>query len=108
MCTYFYIKTHFGKEKYLEINNFKIRQSICKIHVRVSACSLVNSQINFDDVSMYLKFGHKSITLSKNFTLNIFIQLLVDTFPRFVAIGFLFSIRNPYINRFTNNFSIHS
>jgi hypothetical protein len=22
--TYFYIKTHFGKEKYLEINNFKI------------------------------------------------------------------------------------
>jgi hypothetical protein len=40
MCTYFYIKTHFGKEKYLEINNFKIRQSICKIHVRVSAHSL--------------------------------------------------------------------
>jgi hypothetical protein len=36
--TYFYIKTHFGKEKYLEINNFKIRQSICKI--RVSAHSL--------------------------------------------------------------------
>jgi len=31
--TYFYIKTHFGKEKYLEINNFKIRQSICKIRV---------------------------------------------------------------------------
>jgi hypothetical protein len=29
--TYFYIKTHFGKEKYLQINNFKIRQSICKI-----------------------------------------------------------------------------
>jgi hypothetical protein len=26
--TYFYIKTHFGKEKYLQINNFKIRQSI--------------------------------------------------------------------------------
>ena len=23
--TYFYIKTHFGKEKYLQINNFKIR-----------------------------------------------------------------------------------
>jgi hypothetical protein len=36
--TYFYKKTHFGKEKYLEINNFKIRQSICKI--RVSAHSL--------------------------------------------------------------------
>ena len=37
--TYFYIKTHFGKEKYLQINNnFKIRQSICKI--RVSAHSL--------------------------------------------------------------------
>ena len=31
--TYFYIKTHFGKEKYLQINNFKIRQSICKIRV---------------------------------------------------------------------------
>jgi hypothetical protein len=31
--TYFYIKTHFGKEKYLEINHFKIRQSICKIRV---------------------------------------------------------------------------
>ena len=31
-------KTHFGKEKYLQINNFKIRQSICKI--RVSAYSL--------------------------------------------------------------------
>jgi hypothetical protein len=30
--------THFGKEKYLQINNFKIRQSICKI--RVSAHSL--------------------------------------------------------------------
>ena len=36
--TYFYTKTHFGKEKYLQINNFKIRQSICKI--RVSAHSL--------------------------------------------------------------------
>jgi hypothetical protein len=33
--TYFYIKTHFGKEKYLQINNFKIRQSICKIRVSV-------------------------------------------------------------------------
>jgi hypothetical protein len=30
---------------------------------------LVNSQTNFDDVSIYLKFGHKSITLSKKFTL---------------------------------------
>ena len=30
---------------------------------------MVNSQTNFDDVSMYLKFGHKSITLSKKFTL---------------------------------------
>ena len=29
--TYFYIKTHFGKEKYLQMNNIKIRQSICKI-----------------------------------------------------------------------------
>ena len=37
---YFYIKTHFGIEKYLEINNFKIRQSICKI--RVSAHSLTD------------------------------------------------------------------
>ena len=36
--TYFCIKTHFGKEKYLQINNLKIRQSICKI--RVSAHSL--------------------------------------------------------------------
>jgi hypothetical protein len=36
--TYFYIKTHFGKEKYLQFNNFKIWQSICKI--RVSAHSL--------------------------------------------------------------------
>ena len=35
-------------------------------------------------------------------------QLWVGTFPRFVAIRFLFSIRNPYINRFTNHFSIHS
>ena len=31
--TYFYIKTHFGKEKYLQINNLKIRQSICKIRL---------------------------------------------------------------------------
>jgi hypothetical protein len=36
--TYFYIKTYFGKEKYLEMNNLRIRQSICKI--RVSAHSL--------------------------------------------------------------------
>ena len=36
--TYFYLKSHFGKEKYLEINNFKTRQSICKI--RISAHSL--------------------------------------------------------------------
>ena len=36
--TYIYIKTPFGKEKYLEINHFKIRQSICKI--RVGAHSL--------------------------------------------------------------------
>jgi hypothetical protein len=35
-------------------------------------------------------------------------QLWVGTFPRFVAIGFLLTIRNPYINRFTNHFSIHS
>ena len=35
-------------------------------------------------------------------------QLWVGTFPRFVAIRFLFSIRNPYMNRFTNHFSIHS
>jgi hypothetical protein len=26
---------------------------------------MVNSQANVDDVSMYLKFGHESITLSK-------------------------------------------
>jgi hypothetical protein len=37
--TYFYIKTHFGKEKYFEINHFKIRQSICEI--RVSAHSFI-------------------------------------------------------------------
>ena len=36
---------------------------------KTCSCSIVNSQTNFDDVSMYLKFGHKSITLSKNFTL---------------------------------------
>ena len=30
---YHIYKTHFGKEKYLQINNFKIRQSICKIRV---------------------------------------------------------------------------
>ena len=36
---------------------------------KTCSCSLVNSQTNFDDVSMYLKFGHKSITLSNNFTL---------------------------------------
>jgi hypothetical protein len=35
---YHIYKTHFGKEKYLQINSFKIRQSICKI--RVSAHSL--------------------------------------------------------------------
>ena len=35
-------------------------------------------------------------------------QLWVGTFPRFVAIGFLLTIRNPYINRLTNHFSIHS
>ena len=35
-------------------------------------------------------------------------QLWVGTFPRFVAIRFLLTIRNPYINRFTNHFSIHS
>ena len=39
------------------------------IFFKTCSCSLVNSQTNFDDVSMYLKFGHKSITLSKNFTL---------------------------------------
>jgi len=36
---------------------------------KTCSCSLVNSQTNFDDVSMYLKFRHKSITLSKNVTL---------------------------------------
>ena len=36
---------------------------------KACSCSLVNSQTHFDDVSMYLKFGHKSVTLSKNFTL---------------------------------------
>ena len=30
---------------------------------KTCSCSLVNSQTNVDDVSMYLKFGHKSITL---------------------------------------------
>ena len=39
------------------------------IFFKTCSCSLVNSQTNLDDVSMYLKFGHKSITLSKNFTL---------------------------------------
>jgi hypothetical protein len=41
-------------------------------------------------------------------TADLLLQLLVGTFPHFVAIGFLFSIRNPYIYRFTNNFSIQS
>ena len=36
---------------------------------KTCSCSLVNSQTNFDGVSMYLKFGHKSITSSKNVTL---------------------------------------
>jgi hypothetical protein len=46
--------------------------------------------------------------LSIRKTADLLLQLWVSTFPRFVAIGFLFSIRNPYINRFTNHFSIHS
>ena len=41
-------------------------------------------------------------------TADLPLQLWVGTFPRFVAIRFLFSIWNPYINHFTNNFSIHS
>jgi hypothetical protein len=35
-------------------------------------------------------------------------HISIGTFPHFVAIRFLFSIPNPYINRFTNHFSIHS
>ena len=46
--------------------------------------------------------------LSIRKTADLPLQLLVGTFPRFVVIGFLFFIRNPYINRFTNHFSIHS
>jgi hypothetical protein len=46
--------------------------------------------------------------LSIRKTADLPLQLLVGTFPCFVAIGFLFFIRNPYINRFTNHFSIHS
>jgi hypothetical protein len=33
------------------------------IFFKTRSCSLVNSQTNFGDVSMYLKFGHRSITL---------------------------------------------
>ena len=36
---------------------------------KTCSCSLVNKQTNFYNVSMYLEFGHKSITLSKNNTL---------------------------------------
>ena len=41
-------------------------------------------------------------------TADLPMQLCLGTFPRFVVIGFLFSIRNPNINRFTNDNYIHS
>jgi hypothetical protein len=40
--TYFYIKTHFGKEKYLEINNVTLyyihKHQIVNLHVDVLIC----------------------------------------------------------------------
>ena len=39
-------------------------------------------------------------------TVDLPLQLFVGTFPRFCGYRILFSTRNPYINRFTNHFSI--
>ena len=51
-------------------------------------------------IMLLLPFNVRGWYLRK--TADLLLQLLVSTFPRFVA------IRNPYINRFTNHFSIHS